>query len=265
MPGKKGGENTKKVQSDFLHVEITGRLCSAFCDLYSSFFHIQLKQICQFILINSFLIQAAGNSRKAEAAAAKEAAATVKAEEQESAEWSKGAKAANAKKESLEAKKAEAARKKAEREALLAEETANIPSAKTRGQDKVANKRANKIDDFLSNKDSISLNASGVDDALDALSISTGGSGSATGIDRHPERRFKAAYAAYEERRLPQLKEEHRGLRQNQMKDLIRKEFEKSEENPFNQTTVSYNASRQDIMDKKVQIKQTTENRLASE
>jgi hypothetical protein len=34
-------------------------------------------------------------------------------------------------------------------------------------------------------------------------------------IDRHPERRFKAAYKAFEERRLPEIEVEHPGLRKN--------------------------------------------------
>lgn len=37
------------------------------------------------------------------------------------------------------------------------------------------------------------------------------------------------------------------GLRQNQVKDRIRKEFEKSAENPFNQANVSFDASREEV------------------
>ncbi|KAK9447078.1 uncharacterized protein V1518DRAFT_422144 [Limtongia smithiae] len=216
--------------------------------------------------------KAAGNARKADAAAAKQAAADRKAADIEDAEWSKGAKGANAKKEAEEAKRAEALRKKQERDALLAEETAALPSkpkgGPTRGQEKVASRRAGKIDDFLSNKDSVALSASNIDDALDALSISgVGGAhkgGAAGGVERHPERRFKAALAAFEERRLPELKEEHKGLRLNQMKEIIRKEFEKSEENPFNQITVRHNATGEEVASVKQSVKQATENRLAS-
>ena len=53
-------------------------------------------------------------------------------------------------------------------------------------------------------------------------------------IDRHPERRFKAAYAAFEARRLPEIEQENPGLRRNQRVELCRKEFEKSDENPYN-------------------------------
>ncbi|KAK9320703.1 hypothetical protein V1517DRAFT_294932 [Lipomyces orientalis] len=214
--------------------------------------------------------KAAGNARKAEAAAQKQAVADRKVAEAEDREWSKGAKS-SAKKEAEEEKKAEALRKKQEREALLKEEMASLPSkpkgGASRGQEKVANKRAGKIDDFFSSKDSVTLSASNIDDALDALSISGAGGpkgGAAGGVERHPERRYKAALAAYEERRLPILKEEHKGLRLNQMKELIKKEFDKSEENPFNQVTVKHNATQGEIREVKQQIKEQTERRLAS-
>jgi hypothetical protein len=75
------------------------------------------------------------------------------------------------------------------------------------------------------------LAASNIDDALDALSLTQGGEGeerkALAGIDRHPERRQKAALAAFEDRRLPELRKEHPGLRLQQYKDLIYKEFQK--------------------------------------
>ncbi|CAG0897182.1 unnamed protein product [Cyprideis torosa] len=60
--------------------------------------------------------------------------------------------------------------------------------------------------------------------------------------DRHPERRLKAAYAAFEEKRLPQLKSEKPSMRLSQLKQLLRKEWMKSPENPLNQAVSSYNA-----------------------
>ena len=51
------------------------------------------------------------------------------------------------------------------------------------------------------NKDIPELSASGLDSALEALSLTgTGGGVSNKDIDRHPERRVKAAYNAYEEK-----------------------------------------------------------------
>ena len=89
------------------------------------------------------------------------------------------------------------------------------------------------------------LNATGIDNALDALSLTS--SSATTAIDRHPERRFKAAYAAYEARRLPELEEEMKGLRRNQRVEVCRKEFEKSEENPFNQANARFDASKEEV------------------
>ncbi|KDQ18680.1 hypothetical protein BOTBODRAFT_103986 [Botryobasidium botryosum FD-172 SS1] len=97
-----------------------------------------------------------------------------------------------------------------------------------------------------------SFSATGIDDALELLSIvgaktdkaSVGQA--AAGIEQHPERRYKAAFEAYQERELPKLKVEHPGLRLNQYKELLHKKFLKSPDNPFNQTTVSYDASKQE-------------------
>jgi len=54
-------------------------------------------------------------------------------------------------------------------------------------------------------------------------------------VDRHPERRLKAAFAAFEEERLPQLKAEHPNMRLSQIKQLLWKEWLKSPKNPVNQ------------------------------
>ena len=81
-------------------------------------------------------------------------------------------------------------------------------------------------------------------------------------MDRHPERRFKAAYAAYEARRMPELEEEMKGLRRQQRIDVIRKEFEKSPENPFNQVSVGFDASKEDIREVREKEKAKVEQRL---
>ncbi len=46
---------------------------------------------------------------------------------------------------------------------------------------------------------------------------------------------MKAAYSAFEERRLPQLKQENPTLRLSQLKQMLHKEWAKSPENPLNQ------------------------------
>ncbi len=52
---------------------------------------------------------------------------------------------------------------------------------------------------------------------------------------------MKAAYEEFEKLRLPQLKEENPNLRLSQLKQLLRKEWMKSPDNPFNQVVVPFN------------------------
>ncbi|KAI4620113.1 uncharacterized protein J4E88_003747 [Alternaria novae-zelandiae] len=204
--------------------------------------------------------KAQGQARKADAAASKQAAKNQQAEKAEAEEWNKGAKS-NAKAEAAAEKAAEAARKKAEKEALLREEEASLPS-KPKGKNPKAEKkpRGGGIDSALGSFDAKpgALNATGIDNALDALDI-TGNSQDK--VDRHPERRFKAAYAAFEERRLDEMKDE-KGLRRQQKIDQIRKEFEKHPENPFNQVNASYNMTREEIAALRESEKEKKEKRL---
>lgn len=165
--------------------------------------------------------------------------------------------------EDAEAKKLEAARKKAEKDALLAEEERNAPSKpknakaatkKTRGLDLA------QLDDSDPSKASPALNASGIENALDALGLTA--DNKSDKVDRHPERRFKAAHAAYEARRLPEMEEEHKGLRRNQRVEMVRKEFEKSPENPFNQVSAQFDSTREEIREMKERERDKTEARL---
>ena len=54
-------------------------------------------------------------------------------------------------------------------------------------------------------------------------------------VDKHPEKRMKAAYLAYEEVNLPRLKAENPNLRLSQLKQMLKKDWNKSPENPLNQ------------------------------
>lgn len=215
------------------------------------------------------LKKAAGNAKKAESANKKRSAAEQAAEAEEAGKWDDGAKKGNKKKEDEKFKQEEAARKKAERDALLAAEEASMPAKplreKQRGAAKVAAKRTGKIDDFLDwDSSKPELNASGIDSALEALALtSTDGGVGNKDIDRHPEKRVKAAFAAYEEKRTPELRKEHPGLRLQQIKNLVFKEFQKSPENPMNQdTNVNYNASRGDVDLKKKETRSKREERF---
>ncbi|EGW33143.1 uncharacterized protein SPAPADRAFT_60449 [Spathaspora passalidarum NRRL Y-27907] len=212
--------------------------------------------------------KAAGQARKAEQANKKKQEVFAAAEAEEAALWDQGAKGGNKKQQEAQFKKEEAARKKAERDALLQAEEASMPSkpkGKDRGAAKTASKRTGKIDDFLDfNKDIPELSASGIESALEALAL-TGREGGVANkdIDRHPERRVKAAFAAYEDKRLPELRKENPGLRLQQIKHLLFKEFQKSPENPMNQdTNVSYNASRDDVDAKKKEVRSLRESKF---
>ncbi|KAB8349492.1 hypothetical protein FH972_023518 [Carpinus fangiana] len=212
--------------------------------------------------------KAAGNAKKAEAAAQKQAVEDSKKAQADAQEWSKGAKS-NAKKDQAEEKAAEAARKKAEKAAMLAEEEASMPSkpknTKT-AQKKNAGPSKGTLD--LSQLDApsgpkTSLNASGIDNALDALSLANS-SGTNDKIDRHPERRFKAAYTQFEERRLDEMKDE-KGLRRQQKIDQIRKEFEKHPDNPFNQALIgTYDMSKDEAAELRQKKREEIEGRLGS-
>lgn len=204
----------------------------------------------------------AGNAKKAEAAAAKAAAENQKKAAEEEQDWSKGAKS-NAKKEAEAAKKAEQARKKAEKDAILAEEEKDARVAPKNAKQAVKKTKGldlSQLDD-QEPKSATALNATGIDNALDALSL-TANDGAK--VDKHPERRFKAAFAAYEERRLKEMDEDGsgQGLRQNQKREKIRKEFEKHEDNPFNQVSARYDATKDEIKELREQEKRKIEARL---
>jgi hypothetical protein len=213
----------------------------------------------------------AGNARKAEAAAAKQAQAERANDQREAEKWDQGAKDSS-RKQAAAAKAAEQAAKKAERDALLAEEEKNQPSKPKGAGKKTAEKKnvGRPLDLGQLDGDGPSgaegkmkaISATGIDNALDALSLATG-SANDMKLDRHPERRYAAAYKAYEERRLPEVKTEHPGLRRNQQIELIRKEFERSEENPFNQQgNVRYDASKDELADVRRQQREGIEKRL---
>ncbi|KAK7748553.1 hypothetical protein SLS53_000573 [Cytospora paraplurivora] len=210
--------------------------------------------------------KAAGQARKADAAASKKAAEENKKSAVEEAEWEKGSKKASAKKEQEAAKKEEAARKKAEREALLAEEEKNTPGRSAPKNAKTAQKKTRGLD--LSQLDDdgplSALNASGIDNALDALDITT--QDNRLKIDRHPERRVGKAWKVFVERIEKEweadgsLKErkKYRGA----YNDDLHKLWPRAPENPKNQISAAYNATEEEIAEIRAQQKEKVENRL---
>ncbi len=85
--------------------------------------------------------------------------------------------------------------------------------------------------------------STGIDSALDAAAGAIRSKKASAEVERHPERRQKAAYAAWEEVQMPLLKEEYPGLRRSQLKEKLHNLWKKAPENPMNASnTVEYNA-----------------------
>ena len=78
------------------------------------------------------------------------------------------------------------------------------------------------------------VEARNVEEAISVLSVDDK-------QESHPERRMKAAFAAFEEERLPILKAENPNMRLSQIKQMLRKEWLKSPDNPLNKNFAAYN------------------------
>jgi len=70
-----------------------------------------------------------------------------------------------------------------------------------------------------------------VEDALTVLNVNNDSSST---VDKHPEKRMKAAYNEFEQRELPILKQENPNLRLSQLKQILHKQWQKSPDNPMN-------------------------------
>ncbi|OQV22605.1 putative Coiled-coil domain-containing protein 124 [Hypsibius exemplaris] len=166
-------------------------------------------------------------------------------------------------KEDKEKKQQEALLRKKEREKLLEEEMGALKSAKvapakvTKAQIDAEADRREKIlkQDKPKESDVVALDetapisenvnrivheghsARDVEEALSILSVQENPSD----IDKHPEKRVRAAYSTFEEREMVRLKAEYPNFRLSQLKQMLKKEWQKSPDNPFNQPTRSFN------------------------
>lgn len=209
------------------------------------------------------------NPRAVEARERKRAAAAQKKEEEarrkEDAKWVDNDKLVTAKlnrKAEQEAKQEEKARRRAELRELEEEEMRKLQSSKatkpapkklTRAEillrqiqaEKEKQKqeaeheivdllqpninhilREQKFDALLRGEEVVS--ASGVDAALEELE--------GKDVDKHPERRMKAAYREYEEIWMERFRAECPSLKRSQLKERIFRQWQKAPENPMNQT-----------------------------
>ncbi|XP_055615777.1 coiled-coil domain-containing protein 124 [Toxorhynchites rutilus septentrionalis] len=156
-------------------------------------------------------------------------------------------------KEDEERKRLEQARKKAENKAILEKEIDSIKVAPkvsvqkvTRSQIEAEVEKRNRAIESVNNPPKVTtpkvvpleenLNrvmadtevAQTIDQALAVLSVKDG-------EDRHPEKRMKAAFKAYEEEQLPILKQEYPSMKLSQLKQMIFKDWQKAPQNPMNQ------------------------------
>ena len=107
-----------------------------------------------------------------------------------------------------------------------------------KGNDKKAEQRTLRDLKYQSESqtDIVEYSASGLDAALELLDLASADTSrvkESDKLDRHPERRVKSAYAAFEEREMARLKEENPGLRLSQLKQQLQKLWKKSPENPM--------------------------------
>lgn len=187
---------------------------------------------------------------RARKAAAKEAENIKKATEAEDRAWEDNDKQLLKKKQKqdeLEKKRQQQLEKKAEAKALLEKEMANIktggkqPASKvtraeivtiTEKRNQVAMKKKEEEKPIEENLNRLTLEgetAHNVDEAISILSAKD------PEVDLHPEKRMKAAYATFEEKMMPIIKDQNPTLRLSQLKQILRKEWMKSTENPLNQ------------------------------
>ncbi|XP_031571928.1 coiled-coil domain-containing protein 124-like [Actinia tenebrosa] len=79
------------------------------------------------------------------------------------------------------------------------------------------------------------VEARSVEEAIATLSVDSK-------VEKHPEKRMKASYLEFESRELPRLKQENPNLRLSQLKQILKKDWMKSPENPMNAAHIAYNA-----------------------
>jgi len=248
--------------------------------------------------INSKAVE--GRERKKEAADAKDRQKQVEKEAKEAESWKDGAKT-NSKKESEEAKRLEKLAKKKEREELEAAEVASIksvvsvkgpagpnkktqyellmrPSPLSTANRSSSNVSQNSLNEFPMeplnrpgstvhsndhDESGTQYSASNLDDAislLEATALDT----DRMALERHPERRVKAAYALFIQLEMPILKLENPGLRLSQLRQLLKRKWEKAPSNPYNQASISYRASREEEQEAARSVKEKQLDRFKS-
>ncbi|EYU38002.1 hypothetical protein ABFS82_02G003700 [Erythranthe guttata] len=119
-------------------------------------------------------------------------------------------------------------RRKEEEQAALQRRVEEDKKKKNRTADEEEYERM--VNVVNTNRDDSIIEARSVEEALAKMTVED-----SLPVDKHPEKRLKASFKAFEEAELPKLKEEKPGLTHTQYKDMIWKLWKKSPDNPLNQ------------------------------
>uniref|UniRef100_T1IPE4 Coiled-coil domain-containing protein n=1 Tax=Strigamia maritima TaxID=126957 RepID=T1IPE4_STRMM len=193
------------------------------------------------------------NAARARKEATKQAEVAKKEKEEADAFWKdddRNVQRKQQRKDEREKKKQESADRKAASKQMLEEEmselkataTKPIPNKVTRAQivttvtekqnknktpDKVVYENEKPIEENVNRLTVDGEEARTIEAAISVLSSKD------EEVDRHPERRVKAAYAAFEAENLPRVKAENPHLRLSQWKEIVKKDWMKSPKNPL--------------------------------
>lgn len=198
-----------------------------------------------------------GRSRKADATEQQKQKARLEKEKLEEKKWSEGTRD-ESKRQEEEAKRLEKLIKNKEKKELEAQEAQELAKYKASanksnsnsGKDipqplfksKSTNWTLSVSSDGGQSSESIEMfSASNLDDALLLLESANVSSTSLGNVEKHPERRMKAAFCAFEAREMPILRAENPSLKHSQILERLHKMWKKSPENPFNQLHVNHN------------------------
>lgn len=201
-----------------------------------------------------------GRARKAEAKEKEKQKSRSEKEKLEEKKWSEGIKD-ESKRQQEEAKRLEKLIKKQELKAMEEKEAQELEKYKPSGNKSKTNSNApeplfrskslnwtlSASSDAGNSSESIEkFSASNLDDALLLLESTNISSTSLNNVEKHPERRMKAAFAAFEARELPLIRAENPSLKHSQLLERLHKLWKKSPDNPFNQLHVAHNMSAQE-------------------
>ncbi|KAL3613914.1 hypothetical protein CASFOL_041988 [Castilleja foliolosa] len=122
---------------------------------------------------------------------------------------------------------AELRRRREEEQAALQRRAEEDKKKQTRIADEEEYERMVSVEN--TNRDDSKIEARSVEEAIAQMNVVD-----SLPVDKHPEKRLKASFKAFEEAELPLLKEEKPGLTHTQYKDMLWKLWKKSPDNPLN-------------------------------